>query len=71
MVFEFIVTPMVTPNALSGTDHVYSALLVGERSISILYRRGKRLRYTRYAVATLGRELAREVVAIPGVEYRD
>jgi len=55
-------------NVLSGIDHVYSVSLVGERSISILYRVGKRLRHARYSVATLGREFDREVVAIPGVE---
>lgn len=58
-------------NVLSGIDHVYSVSLVGERSISVLYRVGKSLRHARYAVATLGREFDREVVAIPGVEHRD
>lgn len=58
-------------NVLSGIDHVYSVSLAGERSISILYRVGKSLRHARYAVATLGREFDREVVGIPGVEYRD
>lgn len=58
-------------NVLSGIDHVYSVALVGERSISILYRVGKSLRHARYAVATLAREFDREVVAIPGVEHQD
>lgn len=58
-------------NVLSGIDHVYSVSLVGERSISVLYRLGKSLRHARYALATLGREFDREVAAIPGVEHRD
>ncbi len=58
-------------NVLSGIDHVYSVSLVGGRSISILYRVGKSLRHARYAVATLGREFDREIVAIPGIEHRD
>lgn len=53
-------------NVLSGIDHVYSVSLIGNRSISILYRIGKRLRHARYAVATLDREFDREVAAIPG-----
>lgn len=58
-------------NVLSGIDHVYSVSLVGERSISILYRVGKRLRHARYSVATLGREFDREVTAIPGIAHRN
>lgn len=56
---------------LSDIDHVYAVSLIGNRSISILYRIGKSLRQARYSVETLARELDREVVAIPGVEYRD
>lgn len=55
---------------LSDVDHVYAVSLIGGRSISILYRIGKSLRQARYSVGTLARELDREVVAIPGVEYR-
>lgn len=58
-------------NVLSGIDHVYSVSLVGERSISILYRVGKSLRHARYAVATLAKEFDREVAGIPGIEHRD
>lgn len=53
---------------LSDIDHVYSVSLVGDSSISILYRAGKRLLQTRYSVDTLARELEREVAAIPGVK---
>lgn len=55
---------------LSDVDHVYSVSLIGDRSISILYRIGKSLRQARYSVGTLTREFDREIVAIPGVEYR-
>lgn len=58
-------------NVLSGIDHVYSVSLVGERSISILYRVGKSLRHGRYAVATLANEFDREVAAVPGSVHRD
>lgn len=56
---------------LNDIDHVYAVSLIGDRSISILYRVGKSLRQARYSVGTLASELDREVVAIPGVEYRD
>ena len=56
---------------LSNIDQVYSVSLIGGRSISILYRIGKSLRQARYSVGTLTKELDRDVVAIPGVEYRD
>lgn len=56
-------------NVLSGIDHLYSVSLVGNRSISVLYRIGKRLRHARYSVATFGREFDREIAAIPGAEY--
>ena len=55
---------------LSDIDHGYSVSLIGDRLISILYRVGKSLRQARYSVGTLGKEFDREVVAIPGVEYR-
>lgn len=58
-------------NVLSDIDHVYAVSLIADRSISILYRVGKSLRQARYSVGTFTRELDREVVAIPGVEYRD
>lgn len=58
-------------SVLSGVDHLYSVSLVGDHTISILYRIGKHLRNARYSVVALGKEFDREIAAIPGVEYHD
>lgn len=50
---------------LKDIDHVYSVSLIGDRSISVLYRVGKSLRQAQYSVETHAKELDREVVAIP------
>ena len=56
---------------LTGIDQLYSVSMLGNQSISILYRTGKMFRHALYSVATLTKVADREIVAIPDIEFRD
>lgn len=56
---------------LTGIDRLYSASMLGDQTISVLYQTGKVIRQALYSVATLAKVSDREIAAIPGVEYRD
>jgi hypothetical protein len=56
---------------LTGIDRLYSASMLGDQTISVLYQTGKVIRHALYSVATLAKVADREVAAIPGVEYLD
>ena len=56
---------------LTGIDQLYSVSILGDQSISVLYRTGKMFRHALYSVATLAQVSDQEIVAIPDVGYRD